>query len=243
KITTLEKKPSPPSKKQDVPKAPPPSPHGELDAKERYLICQLCGDKLPFNPICTCSLGEHLVKKHPGVDMTHFVVEDSSFCDCDSDSVQGKSTNTSTIIVQECFVGVESSAMASTAGGGSLSSRSRLMGLCKRRADNKEMFKTTVETWKPGPMRIICPACGKEDRPCIRKQRNKVAYTQLGAMCMVSCWPICFLPFLMPQASDIHLYCKHCGAFVGEYDRKTGNLKPGGASKENKKLNVPSGLC
>lgn len=36
------------------------------------------------------------------------------------------------------------------------------------------MYKTTVETWKPGISVLTCPACGKTGRPIVRKQQNKV---------------------------------------------------------------------
>ncbi|XP_018566490.1 lipopolysaccharide-induced tumor necrosis factor-alpha factor homolog [Anoplophora glabripennis] len=178
---------------------------------ERYLICQICGEKLPFDPVCTCTLGEHLVKNHPDAEMTHFIVEDTSLCGCGRESTSSSSE------------GLYSTADAAV-------------------GNKSAVFKTTIETWKPGPLNVICPLCGKEDRPCIRKQRNKVAYTQFGALCMVTCWPICFLPFLMSQSSTIHLYCRHCGALIGEYNRQTGTLKPAPIDP-SKKLNVPSNLC
>lgn len=40
---------------------------------------------------------------------------------------------------------------------------------------NIKLYKFLVETWRPGPSKVACPLCGKEDRPCIRKQRNKVS--------------------------------------------------------------------
>ncbi|KAJ8970702.1 hypothetical protein NQ317_000600 [Molorchus minor] len=147
-----------------------------------YLRCQICGEKLSFNPYCPCSLGEHLINKHPEQRMTHFFPEDTT-----------------------------------------------------KKADNR------VETWKPGPVEVTCPECCYTGRPCIRKQRNKVAYSSFGALCMLTCWPLCFLPFLMPEGSKIHLYCKNCGTFLGEYSRKTGELKTCCTDKF-KKENVPCDL-
>mgnify|MGYP002715762662 CR=1 FL=1 len=42
-----------------------------------------------------------------------------------------------------------------------------------------------METWTPGPQSVICPKCGKEGQPVIRKQRNRMAKTPLGALCML----------------------------------------------------------
>ncbi|KAH1002346.1 uncharacterized protein LOC109535911 [Dendroctonus ponderosae] len=164
------------------------------------LVCQICGEKLAFNPECPCTLGEHLIRKHPNVEMTHFSTED--LCCCSSSSKK----------LPPC-------------------PRTGLPCSCETFAKPKIqltpkcVFKTTVETWKPGPLRVMCPQCANLDRPCIRRQRNRVAYSPLGALCLLVCWPVCFLPFLMPQSSQIQLFCKQCGAFLGEYDRKSGRMQ------------------
>ncbi|KAJ8956988.1 hypothetical protein NQ318_012153, partial [Aromia moschata] len=185
------------------------------------LKCQICGEKLTFNPYCPCSLGEHLIKKHPELRMTHFSIENTTTCSC---CTCVEETNNK-------FKGPASAKM-----GGCPPKRGKP-------PDNKGgVYKTTVETWRPGPLKVTCPVCNQEDRPCIRKQRNKVAYSSLGALCMLSCWPLCFLPFLMPGGSKIQLYCKHCGTYLGEYNRKTGQLTTC-CTDRNKKLKVPSDLC
>ncbi|XP_023024470.2 uncharacterized protein, partial [Leptinotarsa decemlineata] len=106
----------------------------------------------------------------------------------------------------------------------------------------RSLFKTTVETWKPGPVKVICPKCKINDRPCIRKQRNKVAYTALGAFFILTCWPLCFIPFLMPKGSTVDLFCKHCGNYLGEYNRATGSLKCA-CKLRDKKTSYPRNIC
>ncbi|CAG9769903.1 unnamed protein product [Ceutorhynchus assimilis] len=167
---------------------------------DAYLICQICGEKLSFNPECPCTLGEHLIRKHPRVEMTHF--SNDNFCVCSSNSSKQK-------LKKKC-------------------PKSDLPCDCtyfEKPRRKTCIFKTSVETWKPGPLRVSCPHCGALARPCIRRQRNRVAYSPLGAFCLLVCWPVCFLPFLMPESSQIQLFCKECGAFLGEYDRKSGRMK------------------
>ncbi|CAH1170274.1 unnamed protein product [Phaedon cochleariae] len=166
---------------------------------EYQLKCQLCGEQFNVNPKCPHPLGEHLLKKHPGIELTFFTIED----DCDTKCCKCNRKKTSR---NKCLFKIPSKSIVPP----------------KKRSS---IFKTTVESWKPGPVKIICPKCRRKDRPCIRKQRNKVAYSSLGAFCMLTCWPICFLPFLIPNGSVLELFCKHCGTLLGEYDRKTGTIK------------------
>ncbi|XP_030766133.1 lipopolysaccharide-induced tumor necrosis factor-alpha factor-like [Sitophilus oryzae] len=113
----------------------------------------------------------------------------------------------------------------------------------KIKAKPKCVYKTTVETWKPGPLRVTCPRCKYVDRPCVRQKRNRVAYSPIGALCLLVCWPVCFLPFLMSEGSQIQLFCKRCGAFLGEYDRKTGQMRcPCPADPHYNLSSVPS-IC
>ncbi|CAH1986167.1 unnamed protein product [Acanthoscelides obtectus] len=85
-------------------------------------------------------------------------------------------------------------------------------------------FKTTVESWSSSTLKVKCPKCSVTDRPRIRRQKIKVATSPVGAFCLNACWPICFMPFLMSKPSTLDIYCRHCGFFMGEYDRATGRL-------------------
>lgn len=42
-----------------------------------------------------------------------------------------------------------------------------------------------MESWTPGPNSITCPKCGKEGHPIVKKQKNKLAKSPLGALCML----------------------------------------------------------
>ncbi|XP_066249089.1 uncharacterized protein [Euwallacea similis] len=174
------------------------------------LYCQICGETFSFNPECLQTLGEHLLLKHPNVEVIHFF--NNNLCHCHSSS-SGNNLSTGPRTSMPC--------------------KFQSLHKPKDRLTSKCFFKTTVETWKPGPLKVVCPYCSALDRPCIHRQRNKVAYSPIGALCLLVCWPVCFMPFLMPESSQIQLFCKKCGAFLGEYDRKTGRMKcPPCPSKE-----------
>ncbi|KAF7267725.1 uncharacterized protein LOC143203915 [Rhynchophorus ferrugineus] len=181
---------------------------------ESALVCQICGQKLSFNPGCPCSLGEHMLRKHPHLEMGHFSNQD--ICNCCSVSSKNRP----------------------------LCSRTQLPCLCssfeKPRKPKPTVFKTTVESWKPGPLRVTCPRCQHLDRPCIRHQRNRISRSALGALCLLLCWPVCF----MSESSRIHLFCRRCHAFMGEYDRKTGRMKcPPCPASSRYDLNTIPSVC
>uniref|UniRef100_A0A6P4E3U5 Uncharacterized protein LOC108037790 n=1 Tax=Drosophila rhopaloa TaxID=1041015 RepID=A0A6P4E3U5_DRORH len=46
------------------------------------------------------------------------------------------------------------------------------------------------------------------------------------ASCVVTCWPLCFLPCLLPSDNREYLYCPHCRTFLGIYDRDNNCVKP-----------------
>ncbi|KAF5278104.1 hypothetical protein FQR65_LT03620 [Abscondita terminalis] len=92
-------------------------------------------------------------------------------------------------------------------------------------SEKYRMYKTTVETWKPGISVLSCPACGKTGRPIVRKQQNKIAHSSVGAICLLGCWPLCFLPFMLGGSNVMNIHCKFCGQYLGTFDRKTGRMQ------------------
>ncbi|KAB0796001.1 hypothetical protein PPYR_10062 [Photinus pyralis] len=89
----------------------------------------------------------------------------------------------------------------------------------------KRMYKTTVETWKPGIAVLTCPSCGKTGHPIVRKQQNKITHSSLGAICLLGCWPLCFLPFMLGGSNTMNIHCKFCGQYLGTFDRKSGRMQ------------------
>ncbi|EFA00248.1 hypothetical protein TcasGA2_TC003077 [Tribolium castaneum] len=144
-----------------------------------------------------CTLGEHLLKNHPEVSMTHFVMENCE--DLSNSKTSNKSKHR----------------------------RSNASEILKRtNKRNNNLYKTTVESWCPGSRPLQCPKCGNTDQPYIRKQRNKIAYNSLGAFFLLGCWPLCFLPMLMCGGTNTIICCRKCGYCFGTYDKKKGKLIP-----------------
>uniref|UniRef100_A0A1B6KZS5 LITAF domain-containing protein n=1 Tax=Graphocephala atropunctata TaxID=36148 RepID=A0A1B6KZS5_9HEMI len=92
----------------------------------------------------------------------------------------------------------------------------------QQRRENRTKYKCTVESWKPGSTKVVCPCCGCEAQPVIRRQRNQLANSSLGACLMLGCWPLSFLPFLLCESTVVNLYCAQCNNFLGAYNRKLG---------------------
>ncbi|XP_044269987.1 uncharacterized protein LOC123014778 isoform X2 [Tribolium madens] len=176
-------------------------------------ICRICGNSIVCKDGNMCTLGEHLLKNHPEISMTHFVMEN-----CEDVSNSKTSNKTSAV----------------------LKKTSELLKGCKTNGNNKRnknLYKTTVESWRPGSKSIQCPKCGNTDQPYIRKQRNKVAYNSLGAFFLLGCWPLCFLPMLMCGGTNTIICCRKCGYCFGTYDKKKGKLIP---STKDVKVETPN---
>ncbi|XP_054276309.1 uncharacterized protein LOC128995347 [Macrosteles quadrilineatus] len=92
----------------------------------------------------------------------------------------------------------------------------------QKRKEYRTKYKCTVESWRPGCTKVVCPCCGCEAQPVIRRQRNQLASSSLGACLMLGCWPLSFLPFMLCESTVVNLYCAQCNNFLGAYNRKEG---------------------
>ncbi|KAH8233076.1 hypothetical protein KR026_003880 [Drosophila bipectinata] len=86
-------------------------------------------------------------------------------------------------------------------------------------------YKTTINRWTPTDGFIFCPRCGCCRRPLVKSSSEMVS-TGCCVACIVSCWPLCFLPCLLSPDNREYLYCSNCRAFLGLYDRETNCVKP-----------------
>ncbi|CAH1372574.1 uncharacterized protein [Tenebrio molitor] len=174
-------------------------------------ICRICGVTITCKDGNIYTLGEHLLKKHPELEMTHFTMEE-----CGDGPRKSKSRQKTQRKLSNKF------SFASTF----LRKSSTLLRGRKHGATRRSLYKTTVESWRPGTAALSCPKCGHSGQPYIRKQRNKVAYNSLGAFFLLGCWPLCFLPMLMCGGTNTIICCKKCGYCFGTYDKKKGKLIP-----------------
>ncbi|KAK4877624.1 hypothetical protein RN001_010130 [Aquatica leii] len=51
------------------------------------------------------------------------------------------------------------------------------------------------------------------------------AHSSLGAICLLGCWPLCFLPFMLGGSNIMNIHCKGCGQYLGTFDRKSGRMQ------------------
>ncbi|KAJ9587389.1 hypothetical protein L9F63_019090 [Diploptera punctata] len=106
---------------------------------------------------------------------------------------------------------------------------------------NKKLYHATVESWKPGNNKIVCPNCGYKVQPVVKKMNNKVYRSPLGALCTVGCWP-CLLPFAYFGNHIVNIYCSQCNQFLGTYDRKRNVLVEKNTTEIKSTSNVQSGV-
>ncbi|XP_022907863.1 uncharacterized protein [Onthophagus taurus] len=156
--------------------------------------CQICGEQLCYKPDDVNAFGRHLLEKHHEEPITHF-----SF----GGIPQTENKNVCECKCEHCSCSCNTD---------------------KRKRGHKKAYKTTVESWKQGAVAQECPNCGKVGLPLIRKQRNKVSRNSFGTLCLVGCWPLCFLPFLLGGSDVMYLFCQECGYFLGTYNRKDGRI-------------------
>ncbi|XP_044733368.1 uncharacterized protein LOC123295972 [Chrysoperla carnea] len=91
---------------------------------------------------------------------------------------------------------------------------------CKK---NKNIRKI-IECWKPGSSLLHCQKCCKDVSPIIRRRRNRITRTFCGALIVLGCWPLCFLPCILNcfDQSNVYLYCPCCMQYLGRYRRREG---------------------
>lgn len=86
-------------------------------------------------------------------------------------------------------------------------------------------YKASIERWVPTDGFIYCPRCGCSRRPLV-KAASEIGNSGCCAACIVSCWPLCFLPCLLSPDNREYLYCMNCRTFLGIYDRENNCIKP-----------------
>uniref|UniRef100_A0A182V418 LITAF domain-containing protein n=1 Tax=Anopheles merus TaxID=30066 RepID=A0A182V418_ANOME len=102
--------------------------------------------------------------------------------------------------------------------------------LCQARLpfESSNSWILILTQWKPARFRVKCGECGGRFYPTIRNAASRIS-NGLGAACILSCWPFCFLPALFTTASKYHLHCSNCNAYLGLYDVERDCLKEGKA--------------
>ncbi|XP_024944059.1 uncharacterized protein LOC107271064 isoform X2 [Cephus cinctus] len=79
----------------------------------------------------------------------------------------------------------------------------------------KKIFSTKVETWKWHSRRLLCPSCNQESAPLISVKQHKFTSSHLGALCLLGCWPLCFMPLTTSRDKRTRMVCPVCGYDYG----------------------------
>ncbi|SPP72872.1 uncharacterized protein LOC117582235 [Drosophila guanche] len=116
------------------------------------------------------------------------------------------------------------------------SSKQRECAAAKARANAKaadktpngrrQCYRASIERWIPVDGCLYCPSCGTSRRPVVKSRTEVITSTGCAASCVISCWPLCFLPCLVPPENREYLYCSNCKTFLGIYDREKNCVKP-----------------
>lgn len=92
----------------------------------------------------------------------------------------------------------------------------------------KRRFKycNSLEKWMPGTGHIYCPKCGVSKKPLIDHRAERFINNECGTCCLLSCWPFCFIPWVIPGKNVEYLYCANCKNSLGIYNPTTNCVKP-----------------
>ncbi|XP_058455582.1 uncharacterized protein LOC131432949 [Malaya genurostris] len=94
------------------------------------------------------------------------------------------------------------------------------------RTCRRVLYRTTVENWRPGGLRITCPVCGKSRIPVIRCRRERETNSSIWASFLSCCWPFCCLPCCFPKPKREFLHCSACEAYLAKYDYEADCIQP-----------------
>ncbi|KAI8038511.1 uncharacterized protein LOC128254573 [Drosophila gunungcola] len=92
-------------------------------------------------------------------------------------------------------------------------------------AHRRHCYRASIERWAPVEGRIFCPCCACSRRPLI-KAATEIMDSGCCASCLLTCWPLCFLPCLQSADNREYLYCSNCRTFLGIYDRDHNCVNP-----------------
>ncbi|XP_005188422.1 uncharacterized protein LOC101892009 [Musca domestica] len=90
----------------------------------------------------------------------------------------------------------------------------------------RQMYRMSIEKWRPIKGNIYCPKCGCNKPPLIETRNEFLTENSWCACCMLNCWPLCFIPWIFPSHEVEHLHCSNCKTFLGLYNRRSNCIKP-----------------
>ncbi|XP_037050673.1 uncharacterized protein LOC119084701 [Bradysia coprophila] len=175
--------------------------------------CLLCKEIIQCQQNDTSTLVDHVNLKHPDIKIANLPKELKPKSDVPSRPKTRKSLK-KTMEENQLLYDMDGNVVPKYTENGMSKKRRSSKNDTKRR----RFYKTSVETWKPGRDKILCPKCDAIVRPIIRRSADRVSHSSVGAALIMTCWPFCFFPFLFPAPVQENLHCSICGYYFGSYD-------------------------
>ncbi|XP_076397462.1 uncharacterized protein LOC105661910 isoform X5 [Megachile rotundata] len=109
-----------------------------------------------------------------------------------------------------------------------------------RKSEPRKVYATRVDTWKSHSEKKLCPRCKKEAVPTLHARGDKLTTSHIGALCLLGCWPLCFVPLMMKRAKKVRMICPLCGYSYGSYQYKNTGLAPCNTASEDSQAQLSS---
>ncbi|XP_073847049.1 uncharacterized protein isoform X2 [Musca autumnalis] len=99
------------------------------------------------------------------------------------------------------------------------SSTSSPNSVTRKTPRKRQLYRTSIEKWRPLNGTIYCPKCGCNKPPLIEARNEFITENSWCAFCLLNCWPLCFIPWIFPSHEVEHLHCSKCKTFLVEYEK------------------------
>ncbi|XP_017794502.1 PREDICTED: uncharacterized protein LOC108576093 [Habropoda laboriosa] len=109
-----------------------------------------------------------------------------------------------------------------------------------RKNEPRKVYATRVDTWKSHNEKKVCPRCRREAVPTLHARGDKLTTSHIGALCLLGCWPLCFVPLMMKRAKKFRMICPLCGYMYGSFQYKNTGLAPCKADSEDSQTRLSS---
>ncbi|XP_076647573.1 uncharacterized protein LOC143356072 [Halictus rubicundus] len=109
-----------------------------------------------------------------------------------------------------------------------------------RTNEARKVYATRVDTWKSHNEKKVCPQCKKEAVPTLHARGDKLTTSHIGALCLLGCWPLCFVPLMMKRAKKVRMICPLCGYVYGSFQYKNTGLSPCKTDSEESQAKLSS---
>ncbi|XP_043591654.1 uncharacterized protein LOC122571663 isoform X2 [Bombus pyrosoma] len=97
-----------------------------------------------------------------------------------------------------------------------------------------------LDTWKSHDEKKLCPRCQKEAIPTLHARGDKLTTSHIGALCLLGCWPLCFVPLIMKRSKKVRMICPLCGYMYGSFQYNNTGLAPCKTDSEDSQARLSS---